>query len=110
MLIFWKGLGWLFLAAVALAALLILPLESLFTRAGWNADLMEAACTSAISAVFTLALAYWLERRDRAADKDLTPAQAQKMHTFYWISLTNWGYLSCLTASGFFVLAVLIAR
>ena len=110
MLLVWKGNGWWFLIIVIAAAVLMLPLESLFGSLGDHLPLFEGAMVAGISAAVTLALASWLERRDRKMDKDLDAKDAQALHSLWWISLTNWGYLAAIAASGFFIAAALPIR
>ncbi len=107
MLFVWKGNGWWFLIIVIVAAVLMLPLEPLLAALGDHLPLFEAAMVAGISAAVTLAVASWLERRDRKADKDLSAKDAQALHSLWWLSLTNWGYLATIAASGFFIAAAL---
>ena len=108
MLIIWKGRGWwLPLIAIA-AALLLLPVEPYFERFGAHRQWLEAACFAAIVAIGTMAVARWQVAQDIKADKELTAKAAQNLHTLYWVSLTDWGYILVLMACGLFAIASFI--
>ncbi|HVZ29950.1 MAG TPA: hypothetical protein VG839_06120 [Asticcacaulis sp.] len=102
MLIIWKGLGGGVVLICMIAAVCLLPFKSQFDAFGPNGTWIESACVAALTASGTLALATYLEKRDRKADKDLTARDAHARHTFYWVSLMNWGYISALAASALF--------
>jgi hypothetical protein len=104
MLIIWKGLGGGFPLICLIAAACLLPFESQFDAFGPNGTWIEAACIAALTASGTLALASYLEKRDRTADKQLTVKDAHARHSFYWVSLINWGYIAALAASVLFVI------
>ncbi len=110
MIFVWKGFGWLFLIIVAAVCALLLPFEAIFAHFGNSPDASIGAAIASLSAVLTLFAAQILERRDRKRDAELDSPKAQKLHTLYWISLTNWGYLATLTASGLFVIALLSVK
>ncbi len=103
----WKGYGWLFLLVVMVSAGLLWTIQGLVPAATRNPDLIEAAGISGLSAIATLLLAGWLERRDRARDETLDAKSAQGQHTLYWISLVNWGYLAAFFGSVLLVVSCL---
>ncbi len=107
MIFVWKGYGGLFPVILIAAAVMLLPFEGVFSHFGAHPDVAMAAAVAGITASVTLFVAQWLEHRDRKQDKSLDIVAAQKQHTLYWVSLTNWGYLATLTASALFIYAVL---
>ncbi len=110
MIFVWKGFGWLFLIIVAGVCALVLPFQTVFAHFGNNPDASIGAAIASLSAVLTLFSAQILERRDRKRDTELDSPRAQGLHSLYWISLANWGYLATLTASGLFIVAILSVK
>ena len=85
-----------------------MPIEPFFERFGAHRPWLEAAFLAAVVAVVLIGVARVLVARDMKADKALTAKAAQHMHTFYWVSLTDWGYVLVLMACGLFALANMI--
>jgi len=108
MIIVWKGRGWWLLVVAIGAAVLLLPVEPFFERFGAHRQWLEAAFFAGVVSIGTLAAARWQVMRDIKVDKELTAKAAQRLHTLYWVSLTDWGYILVLVACGFFAAASLL--
>jgi hypothetical protein len=106
--IIWKGRGWWLPLIAILAALLLLPVEPMFERFGAHRQWLEAAVFAALVAIGTMAIARWQVMHDMKADKELSAKTAQRLHTLYWVSLTDWGYVLVLVTCGLFAAASLI--
>ncbi len=105
MLIIWKGQGWWLPLIAVVAAILLLPIEPFFERFGAHWQWLEAAFFAAMVAIALMGVSRVLVARDMKADKELTAKTASHLHTFYWLSLTDWGYVLVLVACGLFALA-----
>ena len=108
MIIVWKGQGWWLPLIMIVAAVLLLPVEPYFERFGTHRSWLEAAFFAAVVAIGVMAVARVLVMRDMKGDKELTTRTAARLHTFYWVSLTDWGYVMVLLACGLFAAANLV--
>jgi hypothetical protein len=105
-MIIWEGKGWLVLVVMILSAVLLIPFDEALKSHSFDTGMFEMALIMALSALGSLGLGMWFEQVDRKADPELTSESAQKMHSFFVLTLTQWGYVClglaaiCLVSSG----------
>jgi hypothetical protein len=97
-MIIWDGKGWLVLVLAIVSAIILMPFDDMLKSHVLDTGLFELALLLAMTALGSLGFGMVLEHFDRKQDPELTAKAAQKLHSFFALDLSQWGYI-CLGLS-----------